>query len=90
MVSSEGPSNNRRSVLIDMTALGGVEGGVVHRVHYCRVQGIGIGVRLHDAVRRTAERTQVNPVLHVILLQLGQDVFSISVLPQGGNMGPDL
>lgn len=55
-------------MLVDITALGGVEGGVVHQVYYCRVQGIWVGVRLHDAVRRTAERTQVNAVLHVVLL----------------------
>lgn len=45
---------------------------------------------LHDAVRWAAERTQVNAILHVVLLQLGQDVFSIGILPQGGDMGPDL
>lgn len=50
----------------------------------------GEGVGLHDAIRRATERTQVNAVLHVVLLQLGQDVFSIRVLPQGGDVGPDL
>lgn len=50
----------------------------------------GKGVGLHDAIRRATERTQVNAVLHVVLLQLGQDVFSIRVLPQGGDVGSDL
>lgn len=50
----------------------------------------GEGVGLHDAVRWATEWTQVHTVLHIVLLQLGQDVFSISVLPQGGDMGPDL
>lgn len=45
---------------------------------------------LHDAVWRAAERAQVDAVLHIVLFQLGQDVFSIRVLPQGGNVGPDL
>lgn len=44
----------------------------------------------HDAVGRAAERTQVNAVLHVVLLQLGEDVFAVRVLPQGGNVGSDL
>lgn len=50
----------------------------------------GTGVGLHDAIRRSAEGTQVDAVLHVVLLQLGQDVFPIRVLPQGGDVGPDL
>lgn len=50
----------------------------------------GRGVILHDAVRGATQRTQVDAILHVVLLQLGQDVFSIRVLPQGGNVGPDL
>ena len=53
------------------------------------ISGVG-GVGLHDAIRGPAERTQVNAILHVVLLQLGQDVFSIRVLPQGGDVGPDL
>lgn len=75
---SEGSEKDRRVRLVDMAALG--EMGEVH------IKG-GI---LHDAIRRATKRTQVNPVLHIVLLQLGQDVFSISVLPQGGNVGPDL
>lgn len=51
--------------------------------------GLGVG-RLHDAIRRAAEGTQVNTILHIVLFQLGQDVFSIRVLPQGGNVRPDL
>lgn len=50
----------------------------------------GGGAGLHDAIGRATERTQVNAVLHVVLLQLGQDVFSIRILPQGGDVGPDL
>lgn len=50
----------------------------------------GRGFSLHDAVRRAAERTQVDAVLHVVLLELGEDVFSIRVLPQRGNVRPDL
>lgn len=45
---------------------------------------------LHDAIWRPAERTQVNTILHIVLFQLGQDVFSIRVFPQGGNVRPDL
>lgn len=45
---------------------------------------------LHDAIWRAAERTQVDTILHIVLFQLGQDVFSIRVLPQGGNVRPDL
>lgn len=45
---------------------------------------------LHDAIWRAAQGTQVNTILHVVLFQLGQDVFSIRVLPQGGNVRPDL
>lgn len=48
------------------------------------------GFSLHDAIRRAAERTQVDAVLHVVLLELGEDVFSIRVLPQRGNVRPDL
>lgn len=35
----------------------------------------------HDAVRWTADATEIDAVLHVVLLQLGQDVFSVRVLP---------
>lgn len=52
--------------------------------------GGGGGGRLHDAIWGAAEGTQVNAVLHIVLFQLGQDVFSIRVLPQGGNVRPDL
>lgn len=51
---------------------------------------VGVVGRLHDAIWRAAEGTQVNTILHVVLFQLGQDVFSIRVLPQGGNVRPDL
>lgn len=47
-------------------------------------------VGLHDAVRGATQRAQVDAVLHVVLLQLGQDVFSVRVFPQGGDVGPDL
>lgn len=47
-------------------------------------------VGLHDAVRGAAQRPQVNAILHVVLLQLGQDVFSVRVFPQSGDVGPDL
>lgn len=50
----------------------------------------GRGFSLHDAIRRATERTQVDAVLHVVLLELGKDVFSIRVLPQRGNVRPDL
>lgn len=52
-----------------------------------RLGGVG---RLHDAIRRATEGTEVNTILHIVLFQLGQDVFSIRVLPQGGNVRPDL
>lgn len=51
---------------------------------------VGVVGCLHDAIWRAAEGTQVNTILHVVLFQLGQDVFSIRVLPQGGNVRPDL
>lgn len=44
----------------------------------------------HDAVRRTTDRAEVDAVLHVVLLQLGEDVFAVRVLPQGLDVGPDL
>lgn len=47
-------------------------------------------VGLHDAVRGAAQRPQVDAILHVVLLQLGQDVFSVRVFPQGRDVGPDL
>lgn len=70
MMPSERSGNNRRSGLVDITALGGVERGGVDQV-VLMIPGCRGGVCLHDAVRRTAERTQVNAVLHVVLLQFG-------------------
>lgn len=43
-----------------------------------------------DAIWGTTNRPQVHPVLHVVFLQLGQDVFAIGVLAQGGDVRPDL
>lgn len=43
-----------------------------------------------DAVWRSADGPKVHAVLHVVLLQLGQDVLAIGVLAQGGDVGPDL
>jgi len=43
-----------------------------------------------DAVRWPADGPQVHPVLHVVLLQLGQNVFAIGVLTQGSDVRPDL
>lgn len=43
-----------------------------------------------DAVGGAADGPEVNPVLHVVLLQLGQDVFAVGVLAQGGDVRPDL
>lgn len=62
-------------------------GGVEQVVDNIQAWGVG---RLHDAIRRATEGTQVNTILHIVLFQLGQDVFSIRVLPQGGNVRPDL
>lgn len=45
---------------------------------------------LHDAVGGAAKGSQVHAVLHVVLLQLGQDVFAVRVLPQRGDVRPDL
>lgn len=75
---SEGSDRDRRVSLVDTAALGELGEGQIK------------GGILHDAIRRATEWAQVNAVLHIVLLQLGQDVFSISVLPQGGNVGPDL
>lgn len=61
----------------------------ISRLCVCVGRGGGGGCS-HDAVGRAAERTQVDAVLHIVLFQLGQDVFSIRVLPQGGNVRPDL
>lgn len=43
-----------------------------------------------DTIRRAADGPQVNAVLHVVLLQLGQDVLAVGVLAQSGDVGPDL
>lgn len=43
-----------------------------------------------DAIWRSTDGPEVNAVLHVVLLQLGQDVLAVGVLAQGGDVGPDL
>lgn len=43
-----------------------------------------------DAVGWPTNGPQVHPVLHVVLLQLGQNVFAIGVFTQGRNVRPDL
>lgn len=43
-----------------------------------------------DAVGGAADGPQVHAVLHVVLLQLGQDVLAVGVLAQRGDVGPDL
>lgn len=82
---SLGSDGNMRVSLGDM----GIGGGGVEQVAD-NIQSFGGGGRLHDAIWRAAEGTQVNTILHIVLFQLGQDVFSIRVLPQGGNVRPDL
>lgn len=43
-----------------------------------------------DAVWWSTNRPKINPVLHVILLQLGQDVFPVRVFAESGNVRSDL
>lgn len=64
-----------------------IGGGAVQVVDM--ISGSGRG-RLHDAVGWAAERTQIHAILHVVLLQLGEDVFPVGVLPQSLDVGPDL
>lgn len=45
---------------------------------------------LHDAVGWSTKWAQVYTILHVVLLQLGQNVLPVRVLPQGSNMRPNL
>ena len=45
---------------------------------------------LHEAVGGPPDGSEVSAALHVVLLQLGQDVLSVGVLAQGGNMRPNL
>lgn len=58
------------------------------RTHRHRHPSYGKG--LQDAVGGSADRAEVNAILHVVLLQFGQNVLSVRVLPQRRNMGPDL
>lgn len=51
------------------------------------------GVRVHcsdDTIRRATDGPQVHSILHVVFLQLGQDVLAIGVLAKSGDVGPDL
>lgn len=43
-----------------------------------------------DAVRGATNGPQVHAILHVVLLQLGQDVLAIGVLPKSRDVWPDL
>lgn len=43
-----------------------------------------------NTIRRATDGPQVNAVLHVVLLQFGQDVLAIGVLAKGCDVGPDL
>ena len=53
------------------------------------VTGVGKG-SLHQAIGGAPNRSQVRATLHVVLLQLGQDVLTVGVLTEGSNMWPDL
>lgn len=53
----------------------------------------GNGDRLHcsdDAIGGAADGPQVHAILHVVLLQLGQDVLAIGVLAESRDVRPDL
>lgn len=59
----------------------------------CRCDGQGAAPHAaasDDAVGGPANGPQVHAVLHVVLLQLGQDVFAVGVFAQGGDVRPDL
>lgn len=43
-----------------------------------------------NTIRGATDGPQVNAILHVVLLQLGQDVLAIGVLPKSRDVGPDL
>lgn len=47
-------------------------------------------IGLHEAVGGPANGPQVRATLHVVLLQLGQDVLAVGIFAQGGDVGPDL
>lgn len=44
----------------------------------------------HEAVSGSADGSQLRAALHVVLLQLGQDVLPVRVLTQSGDVGSDL
>lgn len=43
-----------------------------------------------DTIRGTTNGPQVHAILHVVLLELGQDVLAIGVLSKSRNVWPDL
>lgn len=43
-----------------------------------------------DTIRGTTNGPQVHAILHVVLLQLGQDVLAVGVLSKSCNVWPDL
>lgn len=43
-----------------------------------------------DTIRGATDGPQVNAILHVVFLQLGQDVLAVSVLAKSRDVGPDL
>lgn len=56
------------------------------------VRSAGQG-RVHcsdDPIRGTTNGPQVHTILHVVLLQLGQNVLAIGVLPKSRDVWPDL
>lgn len=54
------------------------------------VSGTGMVHCSDDTIRGTTDGPQVHAILHVVLLQLGQDVLSIGVLSQSRDVWPDL
>lgn len=53
----------------------------------------GTGTWVHcsdDTIRGTTNGPQVHAILHVVLLELGQDVLAIGVLSKRRNVWPDL
>lgn len=55
-----------------------------------RSAGLGWVHCSDDAIRGTTNGPQVHAILHVVLLQLGQDVLAIGVLPKSCDVWPDL
>lgn len=43
-----------------------------------------------DTIRGATDGPQVHPILHVVLLQLGQDVLAVGVLSKRRDVWPDL